>query len=218
MGYVVLGFFAFQPASIHGALLQVLSHGIAAAGLFLLIGRLEATHPGTRDRAMGLAATAPRFAVLLMLFVLTSVALPLTSGFTAEFLVLLGAFSQGLVALAGGTGSLMLVVAVLAASGMVLGATYMFRFARVVLFGGDTGERNEVRDLRLSEVAPYSALLLLVLWIGIAPGWLMQKVQGVASGVSELAVARASMAAVARAPAHGPQERVLAADRSAHAR
>ena len=70
-----------------------------------------------------------------MLFVLTTVALPLTSGFTAEFLILFGAFAQGLAAWQDHAGTLQLVVALLAVAGMVLGATYMLRFARAILFG-----------------------------------------------------------------------------------
>ena len=219
MGYVVLGFFAFQQASIHGSLLQMLSHGVAAAGLFLLIGRLEADRAAPQARVMGLAESAPRFAVLIMLFVLTTVALPLTSGFTAEFLILLGAFTQGLAALAHGSGSLMLVVAILASTGMVLGATYMLRFARALVFGGDTGEHNYVGDLRLAQMVPFAALLIVVLGVGIAPAALMKKVQDIASGVSGLAVAATSAdRTAARAPGHGPPERALATAGSAHAR
>ena len=204
MGFIVLGFFALQPTAIHGSLLQMLSHGVAVTGLFLLIGKLgPATAP---SRVQGIAASAPRLAVLMMLFVLTSVALPLTSGFTAEFLILLGAFTQGLRDVDGGLGSLMLVSAVLASSGMVLGATYMLRFARVAVFGGETGEATPWRDLRLREMAPFAVLLIVVVCIGVAPAPLIDKVQDVASGVSRLAVA-------------GPlPQAALVANRSEHAR
>jgi len=210
MGYVVLGLFAFQQTAIHGALLQMLSHGVAVTGLFLLIGRLETQRLSPHDQVTGLAASAPRCAVLIMLFVLTTVALPLTSGFTAEFLILLGAFLQGLLDVARGSGSLMLVIAVLASSGMVLGATYMLRFARAAVFGGDTGQQTPVRDLRLGEMAPIALLVLVVLWLGVAPAALMQKVQRLASAISELAVAAA--------PAQGPPRAALAANRGEHGR
>jgi NADH-quinone oxidoreductase subunit M len=195
MGYIVLGFFAFQQTSIHGSLLQMLSHGVAVTGLFLLIGKLQTQSASSRDQVKGLAASAPRFAVVMMLFVLTTVALPLSSGFTAEFLVLLGAFLQGLLALARGAGALMLVVAVLASSGMVLGATYMLRFARVAVFGGDAAQHRPFADLEGRQMAPFAALLLVVLWIGIAPASLMGKVQGVTSRVSGLALAPAAIQA-----------------------
>ena len=202
MGYIVLGLFAFQQTAIHGALLQMLSHGVAVTGLFLLIGQLQPQPGSPGERVKGLAATAPRFAVLVMLFVLTSVALPLTSGFTAEFLILLGAFWQGLLELDRGSGSLMLIVAVLAASGMVLGATYMLRFARAALFGGEKGETTPFRDLTLREMTPFAALLAMILWIGVAPASLMARVQNIASGISEMALVEASE--------HGARQAALA--------
>jgi NADH-quinone oxidoreductase subunit M len=210
MGYIVLGLFAFQQTAIHGSLLQILSHGVAVTGLFLLIGKFAPAEVSSPARVQGLAATAPRLAVLMMLFVLTSVALPLTSGFTAEFLILLGAFTQGLRDVELGSGSTMLVSAIVASSGMVLGATYMLRFARAAVFGGADAERTHGRDLRLREAAPFAALLLVVLWIGLAPGSLMEKASGVASTLPAIAVAHAPSALPARA--------ALAPDRSKHAR
>jgi NADH-quinone oxidoreductase subunit M len=180
MGYIVLGIFSFQQASIHGALLQMLSHGVAVAGLFLLLGALQQRCGPAYLRVGALAATAPRFAVLLMLFVLTSVALPLTSGFTAEFLILFGAFERGLAVWLEGSGALLLVAAIVAASGMVLGAAYLLRFARAVLFGRAEG-RPVVADLRVGEWAPLLPLLVLVLWLGVAPANVMSKVQDVVS-------------------------------------
>ena len=97
MGVIVLGLFSLQATAIHGALLQMLSHGVAVAGLFALLGMLEQRLGPAYLQATALSTVAPRFAVWLMLFVLTTVALPLTSGFTAEFLILFGAFTQGLV-------------------------------------------------------------------------------------------------------------------------
>jgi NADH-quinone oxidoreductase subunit M len=210
MGYIVLGFFAFQPTAVQGSLLQVLSHGVAVTGLFLLIGKLQPPGDVSQPCVRGLAATAPRFAVVMMLFVLTSVALPLTSGFTAEFLILLGAFTQGLRDMERGSGTLMLASAVLASTGMVLGATYMLRFARVAVFGGTTGERTPWTDLRLGDTAPFAVLLAVVLWVGVAPASLMERVQDVASRMPKVALAPAWPEMPARA--------ALAASRSEHAR
>ena len=92
MGYVVLGLFSLREIAIHGALLQMLSHGVAVAGLFALLGTLEQRLGPSYRHATALSTAAPRFAIWLMLFALTTVALPLTSGFTAEFLILFGAF------------------------------------------------------------------------------------------------------------------------------
>src|SRR5664279_3718543 len=180
MGYIVLGLFTLQQAGIHGAMLQMLSHGLAVAGLFLLLGILEQRCHGRYLRVNAVATVAPRFAVVLMLFILTSLALPLTSGFTAEFLILFGAFARGLAAWDAGAGSAMLVVALLASTGVVLGAAYMLRLARSVLFRTD-GDRTTFADLRVGEIAPLVVPLVLVLWIGVAPMSFISRVQGVLS-------------------------------------
>jgi NADH-quinone oxidoreductase subunit M len=132
-------------------------------------------------QTVALSTTAPRLAVWLMLFVLTTVALPLTSGFTAEFLILFGAFAQGFDAWQAHAGTAMLIAALLAVTGMVLGATYMLRFARAIVFGASAGAGpRRIADLRLVEASALLPLLLVILVIGFAPAGVMSKVQSVA--------------------------------------
>jgi NADH-quinone oxidoreductase subunit M len=192
--------FSFQATAIQGALFQILSHGLAVAGLFLMLGLLEQRCGSAYLQVNALASRAPRFAVVLMLFVLASLALPLSSGFTAEFLILLGAFTQGLAAWRADAGAGLLVCAVLASGGVVLGATYMLRFARSVLFGdafgdaGPAGARAGLRDLGLRESLALAPLLLLILWIGVAPAWLMAKVEPAVAALSSLGAAKPALA------------------------
>lgn len=179
MGYIVLGLFSFQATAVHGALFQILSHGAAVAGLFLLLGLLEQRRGPAWLELDALATRAPRLAVVLMLFVLASLALPLTSGFTAEFLILLGAFTQGLAAWAAGAGVASLVAALAASMGVVLGATYMLRLARRLVFGdaGPAAARVPLADLGARELAALAAPLLLIFWVGLWPAPLMHKVE-----------------------------------------
>jgi NADH-quinone oxidoreductase subunit M len=195
MGFVVLGLFSLREVAIHGALLQMLSHGVAVAGLFVLLGMLEQRLGPSYRRATALATATPRFAIWLMLFVLTTVALPLTSAFTAEFLILFGAFAQGLAAWQAHAGTLQLIVALLAVTGMVLGASYMLRFARAILFGTDAGAPRTT-DLRSAEAAFLLPLLVVILVIGIAPATVMSKAQSVAA---QLAAPRTLAAPALRA-------------------
>jgi NADH-quinone oxidoreductase subunit M len=143
-----------------------------------LLGILEQRLGPSYRHATALSSAAPRFATWLMLFVLTTVALPLTSGFTAELLILFGAFAQGLAAWQAHAGTLLLIVALLAMTGMVLGAAYMLRFARAILFG--TGA-HRIADLRAAETASLLPLLLVIIVIGIAPAAVMSKAQSVAA-------------------------------------
>jgi NADH-quinone oxidoreductase subunit M len=187
MGYIVLGLFSLQPAGIHGAMVQVLSHGLAVAGLFLLLGLLEQRRGPRWLQVHGLATRAPRFAVVVMLFVLASLALPLTSGFAAEFMVLLGAFTSGYSHWLAGAGPGMLLAALLAATGVVLGATYMLQFARSLVFD-DSTVADDLPDLRVRELLALAPLLLLIVWIGVQPAAWMDKVD-------------ATVMQIARAPA-----------------
>jgi NADH-quinone oxidoreductase subunit M len=184
MAYIVLGVFSFQPTGIHGSLIQVLSHGLAVAGLFLLLGLLEQRRGKDYLQLQGLATHSPRLAVVFMLFILASLALPLSSGFTAEFLVLLGTFTQGLAVWQAGAGAATLVAALLAATGVVLGATYMLRFARSLVFGDAAAVAPLTTDLRLREALALAPLLLLILWLGVRPAPWMDKT---ASAVTQLA-------------------------------
>jgi len=198
MGYVVLGLFSLRETAIHGALLQMLSHGVAVAGLFALLGMLEQRLGSSYRHATALSNAAPRFAIGSMLFVLTTVALPLTSGFTAEFLILFGAFARGFAAWQAHAGALLMVAALLAMTGMVLGATYMLRFARTILFGpgpGANGGKYGIADLRSGEVASLLPLLLVILVIGIAPAAVMSKAQSVAAQLAPRALAAPALPA-----------------------
>src|SRR3546814_719900 len=114
---------------IEGAIFQMLSHGIVSAALFLVVGVIyDRLHTRLIERYDGLVNRMPAYALIFMLFMLASVGLPGTSGFVGEFLVLIGAFQANTW------------VALLAASGMVLGAAYMLYLYRRVIFGRLTKE------------------------------------------------------------------------------
>ncbi|HJV35104.1 NADH-quinone oxidoreductase subunit M [Geomonas sp.] len=182
MGYIVLGIFSLQQSSLHGSLFQVLSHGLAVAGLFLVLSLLEQRVGGGYREITALSTLAPRLAVVAMLFIVTSIALPLTSGFTSEFLILFGAFQKGMAAWQAGSSSLFLLSALVACSGMVLGAGYMLRFGRKLLFGSTAS--SPLPDLNLLEMISFLPLLLLILWIGISPGWLLEKTKPAVSSLT----------------------------------
>jgi hypothetical protein len=94
LGYVMLGLISLDLLGVQGAVIQMVSHGLTAAGLFLMVGMIyERCH--SRDLAAygGLAKLLPVYSVFFMILSLASIGLPTTSGFTGEFLILLGAFS-----------------------------------------------------------------------------------------------------------------------------
>ncbi len=159
MAFVTAGLFVFNRQGIEGGILMMLSHGLVSGALFLCVGVIyDRLH--TREIAAygGLANTMPRYALFFLLFTMSSIGLPATSGFVAEFLVLLGTFA----------GSTWLALGM--TSGIILGAAYMLYLYRRVVFG--TQERAEVLampDLNARELATLVPIAAVVLWMGIYP-------------------------------------------------
>lgn len=164
MGYVTLGIFSFNQQGIDGAMFQMLSHGIVSAALFLCVGVVyDRLHTRDLGRYGGLVNNMPKYAVVFMVFVLASVGLPGTSGFVGEFLSLLGAFKANNL------------IATLAASGLVLGATYMLWLYRSVVFGVlDKDDVKAMGDLTLREIVIFVPLIVMVFWMGIYPTTFMK--------------------------------------------
>ena len=159
MGFVTLGAFTVTQQGMEGALFQMLSHGVVSAALFLIVGVVyDRVHSRLIVTYEGLVERMPAYSVVFMIFMLASVGLPGTSGFVGEFLVLVGIFQVNTW------------VALLAASGMVLGAAYMLYLYRRVIFGMLTKENlSEIMDLNRREVLVFAPLVFLVFWMGIYP-------------------------------------------------
>ncbi|MBF0582786.1 MAG: NADH-quinone oxidoreductase subunit M [Magnetococcales bacterium] len=159
MGFVTIGLFAFNQQGLEGGILQMVNHGVVAGGLFLLVGVVyDRMHTREIARFGGLAHRMPVYAVIFMIFTMSSVGLPGTNSFIGEFLILMGAFlaSKG--------------VAVAAATGLVLGAAYMLWMFKKVLFGVvRSDEVAALQDVTLREVVLFVPLLVLVFWIGFYP-------------------------------------------------
>lgn len=158
MGFVTLGLFALNQNSLEGSILQMINHGLVTGALFLAIGIVyERTHTREISDYGGLAKTMPIFAAFFMVFTLAAIGLPGTCGFIGEWLILLGAFQAKPL------------VAILAASGLILGAWYMLWLYQRVFFM-EVGEKVQaLKQLRLREVLTLSPMVLLIFWIGIYP-------------------------------------------------
>ncbi len=165
MGFVTLGIFVFQEQGMHGAVLQMINHGVITGALFLLVGVIyERTHDRTIARMGGLAGRTPVYAAFLGFFVLASLGLPGLSGFVGEFLVFLGTFAFSPVA------------AAIAAVVVILAAVYlMFMYQRIV-FGELSdflrGLGGHLTDMRPVELLTLTPLVALTLAFGLFPGWL----------------------------------------------
>lgn len=159
MGFVTLGIITLTPQGVSGAMIQMISHGLVSAALFLAVGVIyDRFH--TREIAFfgGLAKKMPKYAIFTMLFVLASIGVPGTSGFVGEFAVIMGTFTYNTW------------VATVAAMAMVLGAAYGLWLYRRVIFGGMQNTKlNEATDLNPREFGVFAAIAVMVMWMGVYP-------------------------------------------------
>ncbi len=184
MGFVTLGIFVFNNEGIQGAILQMFNHGLTTGALFLTVGQLyDRTHSRAIEDYGGLHKSMPRFVALFFLFSVAAFGLPGTCNFIGEFLVLVG------------TSDISFVMVILAMGGIVLAAAYMlWMLQRVALGEPSTKAAGLLPDLSYRELATVIPLAIMVLWIGLYPGPLMEMmdasvtnlVQQMASGPSPL--------------------------------
>jgi NADH-quinone oxidoreductase subunit M len=169
MGFVVLGTFAHTEQGIHGAIFQMLSHGIATGALFMIVGVLyERRHTRLIADFGGLAHPMPVFTGMFGVIALASIGLPLLSGFVGEFLVLVGTFTSDI--------EYAQTFTVLAASGMILSALYILWMFQRVIFGEVTHPENAtLPDLNWLEKAYLLPMVVLVIVLGVVPNWFLRK-------------------------------------------
>jgi len=189
MGMVMLGLFALNPVGVTGSIIQQLNHGISTGGLFLIVGVVyERRHTREIAEYGGLSKVMPVFAAIFMVMMLSSLGLPTLNGFIGEILILQGAYTANFW------------WAVVAASGLVLGAAYLLWLYQRTMFGKLENPKNEhLADLNLREIATFVPLLILAVWIGIYPSPFIDRVAPTVKAV----VARVNPAYAAPAAAAG---------------
>ncbi|GIK54080.1 MAG: NADH-quinone oxidoreductase subunit M [Planctomycetes bacterium] len=175
MGFIVLGLFSFNFMATQGALLQNINHGLSTGLLFLCVGMLyERRHTRIFAEFGGIAKVMPKFAVLFMIATLASIGLPGTNGFVGEFLILMGTF--GGVPDGQWTWTLNSTMALLAATGVVLGAVYMLWAYQRVFFGEITVKENlGLRDVNRTELAFSVPVVVMIFFIGLNPNFLLAR-------------------------------------------
>ena len=158
VGLMAAGVFSVTLNGLQGALIQTLAHGVNVVGLFFIIDIIfSRTNTRYLDHLGGLTQKSPRLSVYFMILLLGSVALPLTSGFVGEFLLLAGVFeySPWLGAISGLT--------------IILAAVYLLRMFQKAMFGQPTSPTEHFKELTISERAVLIPLTIMVFWIGIYP-------------------------------------------------
>ncbi|MEM6819276.1 MAG: NADH-quinone oxidoreductase subunit M [Pseudomonadota bacterium] len=179
MGFVTLGFFLFwsilsntgstdgAALGITGAMVQMISHGLISGAMFLCVGVMyDRMHSRNIADYGGVVNTMPWFAAFMVLFAMANAGLPGTSGFVGEFMVILASFKANFW------------VALLAATTLILGASYTLWMVKRVLFGEVANDNvAALKDLNGREFLMLTVLAIGVLVLGVWPEPLVQMMQ-----------------------------------------
>ena len=167
MGFVTLGIFTMTQQGLEGSIVQMISHGLVSAALFLCVGVVyDRMHSRLIITYGGLVSAMPKYAILFMVFTLAAVGLPGTSGFVGEFLILMGVFQKSFL------------VAAIASLGVVLGAAYMLWLYKRVIFGELINkDLLKMLDLNKSEIFILISLAIPVLFFGFYPEPLLNTIE-----------------------------------------
>jgi len=157
MGYVLMGLATMNTIGITGAVLQMFSHGVMTALVFLMIGALyDQAHTRDMKEFGGLAKVMPLWVIFYAIAGLANVGLPGFSGFTAEFHIFVGTFRTYPV-----FGALAIFAAALAAA-------YMLRMFATVFFGPTNPHWKDLKDLtpleRLSGAMLIASIVIMGVW------------------------------------------------------
>ena len=181
LGFIVLGIFSLEDQGAQGAILQSVNHGLVVVPAFFIVGLLAARAGGSQDlRDMGgIAFRAPILAALFLIVALATLAMPGSSNFVGEFLILLGVFESKMV------------IAIVAITGVVLASVYMLRmFIRAM--HNRVGPGVESRDLRLADALVLVPLVGVIIALSLYPQIALEK--GERSTVEAIQPAKAAAA------------------------
>jgi proton-translocating NADH-quinone oxidoreductase chain M len=159
MNVTLIGLFSLTPQGVEGSILQMLSHGLVSGALFLCVGVLYDRHHSRLIKYYsGVTHTMPMYATIFLFFTMANIALPGTSSFVGEFLILVGAFQVNTFA------------TVMAATGMVLGGAYSLWLYNRIAYGNlKTQYIGFSTDTTKREFYTFLPLIILTLIMGIYP-------------------------------------------------
>lgn len=190
MGFVTLGCFMIflifartgnvQEAylSLEGAMVQMISHAFGAGAMFLGFGMLYQQYHTRRIKDFGgIANTMPIFSAFFMVFAMSNVALPGTSGFVGEFMVITSAFKASFW------------ITFTCALTLIIGAAYTLWMYKRVFFGVIGNDRvASLSDVKWLEIGIFILMVIPIVWIGIYPKPLLSVFHTSIGNILELAL------------------------------
>ena len=167
VGLISAGILSANEQGIQGGLIEMFSHGILAIALFYVYDLLESRFGSDAMHSMGgVREVNPLFAFLFFVIVMGSVALPLTSGFVGEFLLIAGLAKHSMI------------YAGVAGLTVILSAVYMLRAFQTMMLGSATSRSQLFTALTKKEIAILSVLIFIVVAVGVFPKPLLDLTAG----------------------------------------
>ncbi len=166
LSFITLGIFSLRPQGAQGALLQMVNHAIVTAPMFFIVAFLAARAGGSENlRDMGgIAFRAPVLASLFLIVALATLAMPGSSNFVGEFLILLGTFRAKLV------------IAVIAFLGVVGAAVYALRMF-IGAMHNRVGPRVTSREIGWHDALAVVPLVVVILVLAFYPQFFLKRSQ-----------------------------------------
>jgi NADH-quinone oxidoreductase subunit M len=191
LGFITLGIFALNPQGAQGALLQMVNHGLVVAPILFILALLAQRAGGSEDiRDMGgIAFRAPVLATLFLIVSLATLAMPGSSNFVGEFLILLGVFKAKLV------------IAIIAFSGVVMASVYALRMY-IRAMHNRVGPRVQSREMSVRDAAVLVPLIAVIVFLAVYPQLALHRSE--ASVKAAVAPASLAQTPVIRAYGHLP--------------
>jgi NADH-quinone oxidoreductase subunit M len=158
VGLIAAGILTSNVQGVQGAMIQMISHGVNVVGLFFIVDLIQ-VRTGTREIKSlgGIRNVDPKFAVLFLIVLLGSVALPLTNGFIGEFLLLNGVYQYNAW------------IAAFAGLSVILGAVYMLRSYQSIMLGVPVLQTETFAPLQSSEKITLYIICAAIIVFGIYP-------------------------------------------------
>lgn len=166
MGIIALGLFSNTIQGIEGSIVLSIAHGFVSPALFILVGALlyDRFHTRTIRYYRGVVTYMPIFSVFFFLFTIFNAGIPLSANWVGELLCLIGTFQFNPI------------VAVLAASGIVLSAAYSIWLYNRISFGTYSQYLNFTKDINRREFHLILPLLFLTILVGILPNTILDNI------------------------------------------
>jgi NADH-quinone oxidoreductase subunit M len=164
LGFIVLGIFSLRSQGAQGAVLQSVNHGLVVAPAFYIVWLLARRTGGSEDlRDMGgLAFRAPVLATVFLIVALANLAMPGSSNFVGEFLILLGVFKAKIV------------IAIIAFTGVALASVYTLRlFIRAM--HNRAGATIESREMSVADGLVLLPLVGVILFLAVYPQFVLKR-------------------------------------------